>query len=127
MLVPSAHAFQVCTGRQVSVPPRHVQPVTCIASTQHHVLTGSEDSTVNVWSLPALLELDGTAGPTTTTAAAEGDGTKAHYEPEQCLTLHRAAVTALALGPGTSADTRVCLRGSMVTPIRGLNKPPVRR
>lgn len=84
---------QVCTGRQVSVAPRHVQAVSCIAATEHHVLTGSEDSSVHVWSLPKLLELD-----------APADG----HEPLRSLSGHRAAVAAVAVGPGNSRDARVC-------------------
>lgn len=76
--------------------------MTCIASTAHHVLTGSEDSTVNVWSLPSLLELD-------SSAAADGAG---EHEPTLSLSHHRAAVVALSIGPGTNRDTRVAVSAS---------------
>ncbi|KAL8387117.1 hypothetical protein RB595_010143 [Gaeumannomyces hyphopodioides] len=72
--------WEYCTGRLVSTPPYHVQAVTCLATTTHHVLSGSDDSNVHVWSLASLLALD---------PASE-------HEPERTLSNHRAAVVALA-------------------------------
>jgi len=87
---------QICTGRLVSTPARHVQAVSCVAATPSHVLTGSDDSDIHVWSLSQLLELD---------SAAE-------HEPLRTLANHRAAITALAVSPSDSADTNFCVSAS---------------
>lgn len=87
---------QTCTGRLVSTPARHVQAVSCVAATPYHVLTGSDDSDIHVWSLPQLLELD---------SAAE-------HEPQRSLSNHRAAITALSTSPSVSRDTNFCVSAS---------------
>lgn len=92
-----ADAFlQTCTGRLVSTPPRHVQAVSCVVATPYHVLTGSDDSDIHVWSLSQLLELDSTA----------------EHEPERTLSNHRAAITSLSASPSASADTNLCVSAS---------------
>jgi len=73
-----------------------VQAVSCIAATPYHVLSGSDDSNVHVWSLPRLLELNSTA----------------EHEPEGSLTNHRAAITDLVVGPSTNPDTNLCVSAS---------------
>lgn len=80
----------------MSTPARHVQAVSCVAATPYHVLTGSDDSDIHVWSLPQLLELD---------SAAE-------HEPLRSLSNHRAAITGLSLSPSVSADTNFCVSAS---------------
>lgn len=85
--------FKVSTGRQIITQPCHVQAISCLAATPYHILTGSEDSNVLVWSLASLLELD---------ASAE-------QEPERTLSNHRGAVTALAVGQSTNPDTSICI------------------
>lgn len=67
-----------------------------MAATPYHVLTGSDDSDIHVWSLPQLLELD---------SAAE-------HEPLRSLSNHRAAITGLSLSPSVSADTNFCVSAS---------------
>jgi pre-rRNA-processing protein IPI3 len=67
-----------------------------VAATPYHVLTGSDDSDIHVWSLPQLLELD---------SAAE-------HEPQRSLSNHRAAITGLALSPSVSSDTNFCVSAS---------------
>ncbi|KAK0656784.1 WD40-repeat-containing domain protein [Cercophora newfieldiana] len=88
--------WETCTGRLVSTPARHVQAVSCVAATPYHVLTGSDDSDIHVWSLPQLLELD---------SAAE-------HEPERTLSNHRAAITSLSASPSVSVDTNFCVSAS---------------
>ena len=80
----------------MSTPARHVQAVSCVAATPYHVLTGSDDSDIHVWSLPQLLELD---------SAAE-------HEPLRSLSNHRAAITGLSLSPSVSSDTNFCVSAS---------------
>lgn len=73
-----------------------MQAVSCIAATPFHVLTASDDSNVNVWSLARLLEFD----------------SKAELEPELVLSNHRGAITDLAVGPGTNPHTSICVSAS---------------
>ncbi|KAK3363297.1 WD40-repeat-containing domain protein [Lasiosphaeria hispida] len=89
--------WETCTGRLVSTPPRHVQAVSCVVATPYHVITGSDDSDIHVWSLPQLLELDPTA---------------IEHEPERSLSNHRAAITALSASPNVSIDTNFCVSAS---------------
>ncbi|KAI1809507.1 WD domain-containing protein [Poronia punctata] len=88
--------WEFCTGRQVTTPPCHVQAITCIATTPLHVLTGSDDSNVHVWSLARLLELDSTI----------------EHEPLETLSDHRAAVTSLVVSQSVNPDTNVCITAS---------------
>ncbi|KAF5023455.1 hypothetical protein F66182_4500 [Fusarium sp. NRRL 66182] len=88
--------WETCTGRQVSTPPCHVQAVSCLAVTPHHILSGSDDSNINVWSISRLLELDA----------------QTEQEPDLTLSNHRGAVTSLAVGPGTNPETSICVSAS---------------
>ncbi|KAL2166055.1 hypothetical protein VTG60DRAFT_3402 [Thermothelomyces hinnuleus] len=88
--------WETCTGRLVSTPARHVQAVSCVAATPYHVLTGSDDSDIHVWSLLQLLELD---------SAAE-------HQPQRSLSNHRAAITGLSVSPSVSSDTNFCVSAS---------------
>jgi len=80
----------------VSTPPRHVQAVSCVVATPYHILTGSDDSDIHVWSLSQLLELDSTA----------------EHEPERTLSNHRASITSLSVSPSISPDTNLCVSSS---------------
>jgi pre-rRNA-processing protein IPI3 len=73
-----------------------VQGVTCLAVTPYHILSGSDDANVNVWSLARLLELD----------------TQAEHEPEQILSNHRGAITSLAVSPSPNPETNFCVSAS---------------
>ncbi|KAK1763594.1 Pre-rRNA-processing protein crb3/ipi3 [Phialemonium atrogriseum] len=88
--------WEICTGRLVSTPPRHVQAVSCVAATSYHVITGSDDSDIHVWSLSQLLELDSTA----------------EHEPDRSLPNHRAAITSLVVGQSANPDTSICVSAS---------------
>ncbi|CEI63888.1 hypothetical protein FVEN_g9184 [Fusarium venenatum] len=88
--------WETCTGRQVSTPPCHVQAVSCLAVTPYHILSGSDDSNINVWSLSRLLELDA----------------KAEQEPDLTLSNHRGAITSLTVSPGTNSETGICVSAS---------------
>ncbi|KAI1430515.1 WD domain-containing protein [Xylaria sp. CBS 124048] len=89
-------AWELCTGRQVTTPPCHVQAVTCMAVTPYHLLTGSDDSNVHVWSISRLLELDPTI----------------EHEPQETLSNHRAAITSLAVSQSVNPDTNICISAS---------------
>ena len=86
---------QVCTGRQVSTPAAHLQAVSCVAATQFHLTTGSEDSNIHVWSIPRLLSLSSTET----------------HEPLRTLSNHRAAITSLVTGH-SSSGTNICVSAS---------------
>ncbi|PFH62845.1 hypothetical protein XA68_11626 [Ophiocordyceps unilateralis] len=88
--------WETRTGRQVATPPCHIRAVSCVAASPLHLLSGSDDSNVNVWSLARLLEL----------------GADVSHEPDLVLSNHRAPVTDLALGPSTSAETGLCVSAS---------------
>ncbi|KAI0487606.1 WD40-repeat-containing domain protein [Xylaria cf. heliscus] len=88
--------WELCTGRQITTPPCHVQAVTCAVVTPYHLLTGSDDSNVHVWSLSRLLELDSTT----------------EHEPQETLSNHRAAITALAVSKSVNPDTNICISAS---------------
>ncbi|CAL3968359.1 hypothetical protein PZA11_006698 [Diplocarpon coronariae] len=87
--------WEVCTGRQVSTPAAHLQPISCLAGTQSHLITGSEDSNIHVWSVPHLLAM----APTET------------VESLRTLSNHRAAITNLAMGHSASA-ANICVSAS---------------
>lgn len=80
----------------MSTPPCHVQAVSCLAVTPYHILSGSDDSNINVWSIARLLESD----------------TQLDQEPDQTLSNHRGAITSLTVGPGTNPETSICVSAS---------------
>lgn len=82
--------------------------MSCLATTPYHVLSGSDDSNVHVWSLPQLLALGGSTG----SGLGNGDQAAEEPEPEQTLVRHRAAVTSLAVGGSTHRDTNLCVSAS---------------
>ncbi|KAK4164210.1 WD40-repeat-containing domain protein [Cladorrhinum sp. PSN259] len=88
--------WETCTGRLVSTPARHVQAVSCVIATPTHILTGSDDSDIHVWSLSQLLELETAAEP----------------EPERSLSHHRAAITAVATNQSVSSNTNFAVSAS---------------
>ncbi|KAK2609191.1 Pre-rRNA-processing protein ipi3 [Conoideocrella luteorostrata] len=88
--------WEICTGRQVTTPPCHVQAVTCLAVTSYHLLSASEDSNIHVWSLARLVEF----------------GAEAGQEPDLTLSNHRGAITDLVVGPSTNPETSLCVSTS---------------
>ncbi|KAM4063768.1 ribosomal assembly complex component [Hirsutella rhossiliensis] len=88
--------WETCTGRQATTPPCHVQAVSCLAVTPFHLLSASDDSNINVWSLARLLEFGADVG----------------HEPDRILSNHRAAITDLVVGPSTHASTSLCVSAS---------------
>lgn len=73
-----------------------MQAVSCLAVTPYHVLSASDDSNINVWSLARLLELGADPG----------------HEPDLALSNHRGAITDLVVGPGTNVETNLCVSAS---------------
>jgi len=66
-----------------------------MAATHSHLVTGSEDSNIHVWSIPRLLSLSSTETP----------------QPLRSLSNHRAAITALTIGHSTSTSN-ICVSAS---------------
>jgi pre-rRNA-processing protein IPI3 len=64
--------------------------------TPYHILSGSDDSNINVWSISRLLELDA----------------QAEQEPDLTLSNHRGAITSLTVGRGTNPETSICVSAS---------------
>lgn len=60
------------------------------------MLSASDDSNINVWSLARLLDFD-----------AQGEA-----EPDVVLSNHRAAITDLVAGPGANPETSICVSAS---------------
>ncbi|KAG9252544.1 WD40-repeat-containing domain protein [Emericellopsis atlantica] len=90
-------AWETCTGRQVTTPPCHVQPITCITVTPHHILTASDDSNINVWARATLLDLD---------------ANNSEPEPQIVLSNHRGGITDLVAGPGLAESSSLCVSAS---------------
>ncbi|RFU25510.1 hypothetical protein B7463_g10838, partial [Scytalidium lignicola] len=84
--------WEVATGRHVSTPAAHLQEVSCIAGNLSHVITGSEDSNIHVWSTPKLLSLT----------------SNEPHQPIRTLQNHRASITSLILGH-SSSTTNICV------------------
>ncbi|KAF2757401.1 WD40 repeat-like protein [Pseudovirgaria hyperparasitica] len=87
--------WEICTGRLVVAPVSHLQEITAVVvdRSSNFLLTGSADSSVNVWSLPHLLSFS--------------SGTECK-SPLRSLSSHRGAITSLAIGhSSTSANIAV--------------------
>ncbi|KAI9813503.1 MAG: Pre-rRNA-processing protein ipi3 [Thelocarpon impressellum] len=91
--------WEVSTGRQISTPQSHLQAVTALAISRDssYLLSGSLDSNLLVWSLPALLSFSSSPSDDT-------PGTS----PLHTLSNHRAAISAIRTGHSSSgADIAV--------------------
>lgn len=67
-----------------------------MVATPYHIISGSDDSDIHVWSLAQLLDLDA------------GD----EHEPERSLPNHRAAVTSLSASQDSNPDTSIVVSAS---------------
>lgn len=88
--------WDTTTGRQTWTPPSHLQPVTALAVDPHgaHILSGSADSTVLVWSLADLLSF---------TPSASTTSTEDLHIPRRTLSAHRGAIVSLVTGHSTTS------------------------
>ena len=100
----------------MTTPPAHLQATTHIAVSpnDNHILSGSSDSTLLLWSLPTLLSFE---------YASYTDG-RSQYSPLKTLSAHRAAITALIFGHSPS-KTNIAISASkdqnllLWDPVRG--------
>ncbi|KAI6251085.1 WD repeat-containing protein 18 [Erysiphe necator] len=87
--------WELSTGRQVSTVAAHLQPVNCVATTNSHIISGSEDSKLYVWLISHVLSL------------SQRDS----REPLRCLSNHQAPITSLTVGHSRST-TNICVSAS---------------
>jgi pre-rRNA-processing protein IPI3 len=87
-----ADRVKICTGRLISTPQSHLQAVSSLAvdPSSNSLLSGSGDSSIHVWSIPALLSF------TKSDSSAQVDP----RAPIHTLSNHRSAITTLACGHG---------------------------
>ncbi|KAL9581212.1 MAG: hypothetical protein Q9212_004038, partial [Teloschistes hypoglaucus] len=88
--------WELATGRQITRPQSHLQPVTCIAvdSTYNFLVSGSSDSNVHCWSLPSLVSFS---------QPPQNDPSQPRpYSPLRTLSNHRAAINAVMFGHSAS-------------------------
>lgn len=80
--------WETCTGRQVTTNQAHLQAVTglVVDASSNFLLSASKDSTIHVWSLPALLSFANASG----------------IAPLLTFSLHRSEITSIALGNSAS-------------------------
>ncbi|KAI4088042.1 MAG: hypothetical protein LQ344_006357 [Seirophora lacunosa] len=88
--------WELATGRQISTPQSHLQPVTCIAvdPTFNFILSGSSDSNLHVWSLPSLLSF--------LQPSPNDPSQPVPLTPFRTLTDHRAAINSVVFGHSVS-------------------------
>ncbi|KAL8944264.1 MAG: hypothetical protein Q9216_000559 [Gyalolechia sp. 2 TL-2023] len=88
--------WELATGRQISTPQSHLQPVTCLAAdpTFNFLISGSSDSNLHVWSIPSLLSFS--------RLSQDDSGQPSQFLPERTLSNHRAAISAVSLGHSAS-------------------------
>jgi hypothetical protein len=79
---------QVATGRQVFSSRSHLQSITCIVTdpSHKHIISGSDDSNVQIWSLESLLSF------------ATNRGNDSSQAPVRTLSRHRAGISSLTIG-----------------------------
>ncbi|KAI9879896.1 MAG: Pre-rRNA-processing protein ipi3 [Pleopsidium flavum] len=97
--------WELCTGRQTSTPQSHLQSITTLAvdPSSNFLLSGSSDSNIHVWSLPALLSFSQPSATDSTQPTPRS--------PLRTLSNHRAAITHLITGHGSSV-ANIAISGS---------------
>ncbi|GAB7353545.1 hypothetical protein MBLNU459_g3980t1 [Dothideomycetes sp. NU459] len=85
--------WETHTGRQVVTSQAHLQTVTSLAvdPRSNFLLSASADSSIHVWSIPALLSFS-------------SSDSQSQNAPLHTLSGHRSAITALVLGHGSSSS-----------------------
>ncbi|KAI9670741.1 MAG: Pre-rRNA-processing protein ipi3 [Caeruleum heppii] len=91
--------WEVATGRQITTPASHLQSVDVLAVSRDstYLLSGSADSNIHVWSLPALLSFSESSD-------TPGHSSSSSTSPLHTLSAHRAAITALEAGHSTTSS-----------------------
>ncbi|KAM5476824.1 Pre-rRNA-processing protein ipi3 [Microsporum audouinii] len=86
--------WEICTGRQVMTPATHLQPITSLVvdPTNNFILSGSEDSSVHVWSLPDLISFSKPSSADQSLSASYS------HSPIRTISNHTTAITSIAVG-----------------------------
>lgn len=87
--------WELSTGRLISTVTAHLQIVSCVAAKKSHLISGSDDSNLHVWSTPQLLSL------------SENQS----LEPIRSLSNHQAPITSLVLG-NSESNNDICVSAS---------------
>nr|KMM66094.1 hypothetical protein CPAG_02434 [Coccidioides posadasii RMSCC 3488] len=90
--------WEVCTGRQVSTPAAHLQPITSLVvdPTNNFILSGSEDGSIHVWSLPSLISFS--------KPHSAGQNLSPSNSPIHTISSHSAAITSIAVGHSSNRN-----------------------
>ena len=82
----------------MSTPQNHLQATTCLAVdlTSNFLLSGSPDSTINVWSITGLLSFSA--------SSTNDNGEGPFLGPLRSLSNHRAAITGIVFGHSSSRN-----------------------
>ncbi|EFR02574.1 hypothetical protein MGYG_05570 [Nannizzia gypsea CBS 118893] len=86
--------WEICTGRQVMTTATHLQPITSLVvdPTNNFILSGSEDSSVHVWSLPDLITFSKPSSADKSLSATYS------HSPIRTISNHTTAITSIAVG-----------------------------
>ncbi|KAF7712917.1 Uncharacterized protein PECH_002339 [Penicillium ucsense] len=84
--------WETCTGRQLATTASHLQPVTSIVvdPTSNFILSGSDDASIHVWSIPNILSFS--------KPAHSGRDRQPANAPIRTFSNHRGGITSLAVG-----------------------------
>lgn len=94
--------WEIATGRLTTSAASHLQPVSslCITPNNEYIISGSDDSTVHVWSLLKLVSFP---------QPVDGYGTEETSKPpEHTFSGHRTAISTIACGH-SSIDTNFAI------------------
>ncbi|KAL1959577.1 hypothetical protein VTO42DRAFT_1612 [Malbranchea cinnamomea] len=91
--------WETSTGRQVSTPASHLQPITSLVvdPTNNFILSGSEDANIHVWSLPDLLSFS-------SASLSAGQTVSPSNSPIRTFSNHTGPVTCIAVGHSISRN-----------------------
>ncbi|WEW57550.1 Pre-rRNA-processing protein ipi3 [Emydomyces testavorans] len=90
--------WEICTGRQVSTPAAHLQPITSLVvdPTHNFILSGSEDGSIHVWSLPGLISFS--------KPHSAGQNLSPSNSPIRTISNHSAAIASIAVGHSSNRN-----------------------
>ncbi|KAL8975393.1 MAG: hypothetical protein Q9197_000374 [Variospora fuerteventurae] len=88
--------WELATGRLINTPQAHLQPVTCLAvdPTFNYIISGSSDSNLHVWSIPALLSFS--------QPSPNDPSQPLPLTPSRTFADHRAAIASVIFGHSAS-------------------------
>ena len=98
--------WEVATGRVTTSSASHIEAVTSlvVCSDGDHVVSGSSDSTVHIWSLRKLVSIEQSQSSFSNAASSN--------EPVATFSQHRSSVQAIAVGHSRNAATNFVVSAS---------------